>query len=52
MPGHWEIVVIAIVVALLFGTKKIPEIARSLGKAKSEFRKGLTEGESAEDKED
>ena len=29
---------------LLFGGKKIPELARSLGKAKGEFKKGLAEG--------
>lgn len=34
-----EILVIAVVVLLLFGTKKIPEIARSLGRASYEFKK-------------
>ena len=32
----------------LFGAKKIPELARSLGKAKGEFKKGLAEGEKEE----
>ena len=34
-----DIIVIAVVVLLLFGAKKIPEIARSLGRASYEFRK-------------
>ena len=34
-----EILVIAVVVLLLFGAKKIPEIARSLGRASYEFKK-------------
>ncbi|MBO4710207.1 MAG: twin-arginine translocase TatA/TatE family subunit [Kiritimatiellae bacterium] len=34
--------------ALLFGGSKIPELARSLGKAKGEFKKGLAEGEKEE----
>ena len=36
------------VFAVLFGAKKIPELARSLGKAKGEFKKGLAEGEQEE----
>ena len=48
--GPWQIIVCIIVIALLFGGKKIPELARSLGKAKGEFKKGLAEGE-AEEKE-
>jgi len=34
------IMLILIVVVLLFGAKKIPELARSLGKAKAEFQRG------------
>ena len=44
-PGPWQILICIAVVALLFGAKKIPEIARSLGRAKGEFKKGLLEGE-------
>jgi sec-independent protein translocase protein TatA len=36
-------VVIVLVVAVLFGGTQIPKIARSLGSARSEFKKGLTE---------
>ena len=38
----------------MFGSKKLPEIARSLGKAKGEFKKGTEEGEQLlkENKED
>ena len=36
---EWIILLLAIV-ALLFGAKKIPEVARSLGKAKAEFSRG------------
>ncbi len=34
-----EILVIAAVILLLFGAKKIPEVARSLGRASYEFKK-------------
>ena len=48
-PGLWQIVIVVLIVAVLFGAKKIPELARSLGKAKGEFKKGLAEGEKAEE---
>lgn len=37
-------VVVAIAVAVIFGSKKIPEMARSIGRAQGEFKKGLREG--------
>ena len=37
--GPWEIGLILIVVLLLFGSKKIPEIAKGLGKGVKEFKK-------------
>ena len=42
--GPTEIAIIVGVVALLFGAKKIPELARSIGRSQSEFKKGLKEG--------
>ena len=44
-PGIWQVVIVVLIVAVLFGAKKIPELARSIGKAKGEFKKGLAEGE-------
>lgn len=37
--GPWEIVLVVLVIIMLFGGKKIPELARGLGKALKEFRK-------------
>ena len=42
--GPWQIIICIVVAFLLIGSKKIPELARSLGKAKNEFKKGLAEG--------
>ncbi len=39
MIGWQEILIILIVVLILFGAKKIPELARSLGRASYEFKK-------------
>jgi len=37
--GGWEILVIMVVVLMLFGAKKIPEVARGLGKGIREFKR-------------
>ena len=37
-PSHWEILVIFLVILLLFGAKRIPEMAKGLGKGIREFR--------------
>ncbi len=42
------IIVLVVVVLVLFGSTQIPKLARSLGSAQKEFKKGLDEG-SAED---
>jgi sec-independent protein translocase protein TatA len=43
MFGATEWIVIALVVLLLFGAKKIPELARGLGQGINEFRKASSE---------
>ncbi|MGH9194351.1 MAG: twin-arginine translocase TatA/TatE family subunit [Acidimicrobiia bacterium] len=43
--GPMEIFLIVAVIVLLFGARKLPEIARSMGKARGEFKKGLDEGD-------
>lgn len=45
--GPPEILLIVGVIVLLFGARKLPEIARSMGKARGEFKKGLEEGDKA-----
>lgn len=38
MPGAPEMLIILVIILVLFGAKKIPEFARSLGKATKEFK--------------
>ena len=45
IQGQEWIFVIIVVVVLIFGAKKIPELAKTLGKAKGEFEKGKIEAE-------
>lgn len=39
--GTWEIIAIVLVVLLLFGAKKIPELMRGMGKGVKSFKDGL-----------
>ena len=43
MPQGPELIIVLLVVLLLFGGAKIPQLARSLGQAQREFRKGSNE---------
>lgn len=49
--GIWEIIIIALVILLLVGGKKIPELMKGLGKGVSSFKKGMKEGDEPEDQE-
>lgn len=42
--GGPELIVILVVVLLIFGAAKLPQLARSLGASAKEFRKGIEEG--------
>lgn len=49
MPGGWELIVIVLVLVLLFGARKLPELARGTGQALRIFKaetKGLTDDDS------
>ena len=43
--GTWEIVIIVLVVLLLFGGKKIPELMKGLGQGVKSFKQGMNEVE-------
>jgi sec-independent protein translocase protein TatA len=43
MPGPTEWVVILMIVLVMFGAKKLPELAKSLGQGMNEFRKARQE---------
>ena len=42
--GGPEMLIVLAVILLVFGSKKVPELARSLGKAQKEFKDGMKEG--------
>jgi len=47
--GPTELIIILGIVLLLFGSAKLPKLARSLGQAQKEFKQGLAEGHSGDE---
>ena len=49
MPGHWELIALALVVLLLFGSKQLPQIARNLGRGVREVKSAVADVDPRED---
>ena len=52
MLGTWEIILIAVVILLIFGGKKIPELMRGLGKGLRSFKDGMNGKDEADKTEE
>ena len=48
--GGPEVILILVVIMLIFGATRLPNLARSLGASTKEFRKGIDEGAEVESK--
>lgn len=51
IDSEWGIIIILVVVVLVFGSSQLPKLARSLGSAQSEFKKGLADGKKGDGSE-
>jgi len=49
IPGPWQIVLIVLVVLLLFGGRKIPELMKGLGQGMKEFKKATSDEKKSEE---
>jgi sec-independent protein translocase protein TatA len=43
--GPTELIIILVIVLVLFGSTRLPKLARSMGQASKEFKKGINEGD-------
>lgn len=50
MLGTWEIILIVLVILLIFGGKKIPELMKGLGKGVKSFKDGVNGKEDADER--
>jgi sec-independent protein translocase protein TatA len=50
--GGGEILILLVIILLFFGAKRIPDLARSLGRGTREFREGIREVASVDDKDE
>jgi sec-independent protein translocase protein TatA len=46
--GPTELIIILVIVLVLFGSTRLPKLARSMGQASKEFKKGVNEGDKDE----
>jgi sec-independent protein translocase protein TatA len=52
MPGFQELLVILLIVIIIFGASKLPQLGKGLGEGIRNFKKGLKNGESSEPQDD
>lgn len=51
-PGGWELIVILVIVLVLFGANRLPQLAKGMGESIRNFKQGMTEAESDDEKKD
>ena len=49
MLGHWEIIVLLVVVLLIFGPSQLPKLAKGIGKSIQSFKSGIKDSEREEE---
>ena len=49
--GPTELIIILVIVLVLFGSTRLPKLARSMGQASKEFKKGVNESEKSTDED-
>ncbi|MBI5489127.1 MAG: twin-arginine translocase TatA/TatE family subunit [Deltaproteobacteria bacterium] len=50
MLGHWELIVLLVVVLLIFGPSQLPKLAKGIGKSIQSFKSGMKDAQDEETK--
>jgi sec-independent protein translocase protein TatA len=49
-PGGWELIIILVIVLILFGANRLPQLAKGMGESIRNFKQGMAEAEAEDDK--
>lgn len=51
-PMGWELIIVLVIVLILFGANRLPQLAKGMGESIRNFKQGMTETEAEDDKKD
>jgi sec-independent protein translocase protein TatA len=51
-PGGWELIIILVIVLILFGANRLPQLAKGMGESIRNFKTGMAEGDDDDKKKD
>ena len=49
-PGGWELIIILVIVLVLFGANRLPQLAKGMGESIRNFKTGMSEAEAEDEK--
>ncbi len=49
-PGGWELIIILVIVLLLFGANRLPQLAKGMGESIRNFKAGIADADAEEEK--
>jgi sec-independent protein translocase protein TatA len=51
-PGVWQLLIVLLIILLLFGARRLPDLAGSIGRSMREFRRGMDDQDDERDTSD
>jgi sec-independent protein translocase protein TatA len=51
-PGGWELIIVLVIVLILFGANRLPQLAKGMGESIRNFKSGMAEAEAEDAKRD
>ena len=51
-PGGWELIIILVIVLILFGANRLPQLAKGMGESIRNFKTGMAEADADNEKKD
>lgn len=51
-PTGWELIIVLVIVLILFGANRLPQLAKGMGESIRNFKSGMSEAEAEDEKKD